>query len=319
MNKPNSKTSSMVKFPKLLITGGNGLVGTAIKKLGIPDAVFVARADADLRDFKLTKALFEKIKPTHVIHLAAHVGGVGGNSLHPGEYFRDNILINTNVLEAARLTGVKKLVSMLSTCIFPDPAIFPLKAEDLHKGQPHPSNFGYAYAKRMLEVQTNAYRKEWGCDYITLVGTNIYGPNDNFSLENGHVVSSLVHKCFLAKKNKTDLEVWGSGKPLREFVLSDDIAKLTVWAIESYDEAEPLMLSSGIETSIKELVLLVAEKMKFTGRVIFDTKKTDGQLRKPSDTTKFLKYLPEFKFTPVEDGVEKTVNWFVENYPNVRK
>lgn len=308
----------MDKRKKILVTGGSGLVGSAIARLALPKMVFVSKKEADLRDPNQTKALFEKIEPTHVIHLAAHVGGVGGNSKHPGEYFRDNILINTNVLEAARISGVKKLVSFLSTCIFPDPTVFPLNEKDLHQGPPHPSNFGYAYAKRMLEVQTRAYRQEWGCNYVTVVGTNIYGPNDNFSLENGHVVSSLIHKCFLAKKNQTDMPVWGSGKPLREFVLSDDVAKLAVWTMENYDEPTPLILSSGIETSIKELVLLVAKEMNFTGKIIFDSQKSDGQFRKPSDTAKFLKLLPNFKFTPIEKGIAQTVKWFVDNYPNVR-
>lgn len=303
---------------KILVTGGSGLIGSAIARLSLPNMIFVGKNDADLTDPNQTKKLFEKVKPTHIIHLAAHVGGVGGNSTHPGEYFRDNILINTNVLEAARLSGVKKLLSFLSTCIFPDSGVFPLNEKNLHAGPPHPSNFGYAYAKRMLEVQTMAYRKEWSCNYITVIGTNVYGPNDNFSLENGHVVSSLIHKFFLAKKNQTDMPVWGSGKPLREFVFSDDIAKLALWALENYDEPSPLILSSGIEISIKELVLLVAKKMKFTGKIIFDSEKPDGQFRKPSDMTKLLKYLPNFQFTPIEKGIEQTVKWFLTNYPNAR-
>ncbi len=309
----------MKKNPITLVTGGTGLVGSAIKRLELPNMFFADRSHADLTDRKQTEKLFEKVKPDRVIHLAAHVGGVGGNSRHPGEYFRDNILINTNVLEVARTKGVNKLLSFLSTCIFPDKCNYPLKAEYLHMGPPHSSNFGYAYAKRMLEVQSRAYRTEWGCNFITVVGTNIYGPNDNFSLNDGHAVAALIHRCFLAKKNKTDLNVWGSGAPLREFVLADDVARLAMWAIDNYKDEEPLILSSGIETSIKDLVNLIAKKMDFTGKIIFDDTKPDGQFRKPSDSDTLKKYLLDFKFTPLAEGIEKTVKWFIENYPDIRK
>lgn len=304
---------------KILVTGASGLIGSAIQKLGMPNMVFLSRKEGDLTNFNQTLKIFKKHRPTKVIHLAAQVAGIGGNMIHSGEYFRNNIMININVLEAARLTGAKKLISFMSTCVFPDKCAYPLNERDLHNGPPHPSNFGYAYAKRMLEVQSSAYNSEWGCNYIIAIPTNIYGPNDNFNFTDGHVVPSLIHKCFLAKKNKTDLVVWGSGKPLRELVFTDDIAKLALWMLDNYKESTPIIFSSGIETSIKNLVLLIAKKMKFKGKIIFDSKKPDGQFRKPSDTTKLLKYLPDFRFTPVEEGIEKTVLWFVKNYPNVRK
>lgn len=304
---------------KILVTGANGLIGSAVKRLKLPGMAFAGRKDADLTSFNETKALLEKIKPTRVIHLAAQVGGIGGNSMHTGEYFRNNIMININVLEAARLCGVKKLISFMSTCVFPDKCNYPLNEKDIHNGPPHPSNFGYAYAKRMLEVQSNAYKHEWGCNFIVAIPTNIYGPNDNWNLVDGHVIPSLIHKCFLAKKNKTALFVWGDGSPLREFVYADDIAALALWALENYDEASPIILSSGTEISIKDLVLLVAKKMNFKGKIIFDSTKPAGQHRKPSDTSKLKKYLPNFKFTPIEKGIEKTVDWFVTNYPAIRQ
>lgn len=303
---------------RTLVTGAGGLVGYAIKKLNPPNTVYITRSDADLTDFDKTKALFESIKPVRIIHLAALVGGIGGNMIHSGEYFRSNIMINTNVLESARICGAKKLISFMSTCVFPDKCNYPLNEKDLHNGPPHPSNFGYAYAKRMLEVQSSAYRKEWKCDYIVAIPTNIYGPNDNFSLEEGHVLPSLIHKCFIARQGKTDFVVWGSGKPLREFVLSGDIARLSFWALDNYSEDTPIIFSSGIETSIKEVVELIVKKMKFEGRVVFDTNKPDGQFRKPSDTSKLKKYYPEFRFTPIEKGIGETIDWFVENYPNLR-
>ena len=193
-----------------------------------------------------------------------------------------------------------------------------MNEKDLHNGPPHPSNFGYAYAKRMLEVQSSAYRKEWNCNYIVVIPTNIYGQNDNFNLTEGHVVPALIHRTYLAKKSGIDLTVWGSGTPLREFVYSDDIAKLTLWALEHYTEDTPIIFTSGIEVSIRELTELVAKKIGFKGKLIFDTSKPDGQYRKPSDTTKLKSYMPNFLWTPLEEGIERTVDWFLSNYPNVR-
>jgi GDP-L-fucose synthase len=302
----------------ILITGANGLVGYAFRKINNPDFVFVTRADADLTNFLQTRELFERIRPEKVIHLAAVVGGIGGNMIHSGEYFRNNTMINMNVLECSRLVGVKKLVSFMSTCVFPDKCTYPLNEKDLHNGPPHPSNFGYAYAKRMLEVQSSAYRREWNCDYIVVIPTNIYGPNDNWSLKDGHVMPSLIHRCYLAKKNNEDLTIWGSGKPLREFVLSDDIARLTLWALDHYNEDSPIILTSGIERSIRELAELVVSKLQFKGNLVFDSTKPDGQFRKPSDTTKLRRYRPDFQFTSLEEGIDITANWFTTHYPNIR-
>lgn len=303
---------------KMVITGSDGLVGYAIRQLRVENSVFLTRKDVDLTDFIATKNFFHELAPDYVIHLAAQVGGIGGNLIHSGEYFRNNILINTNVLESARIVGAKKLISFMSTCVFPDSCIYPLNEKNLHNGPPHPSNFGYAYAKRMLEVQSSAYHKEWGCNYMVAIPTNIYGPNDNFNLTEGHVVPALLHRTYLAMKAGTDLTIWGSGKPLREFVYSGDIAKLALWAIESYPENTPIIFTSGIEVTIRELAEVVAKKMGFTGNLIFDTSKPDGQHRKPSDGAKLKQYLPDFKWTSLEDGIESTVEWFLRNYPNVR-
>jgi GDP-L-fucose synthase len=304
---------------KILVTGADGLIGYSFKQMKDPRLCFAGRKDADLTNLEETRKLFENVKPTKVIHLAAAVGGIGSNSIHSGEYFRNNILINTNVLECARLEKVTKLVSFMSTCVFPDKTTYPLVESNLHQGPPHPSNFGYAYAKRMLEVQSSAYRKEWGCDFIVLIPANAYGPNDNWSLTDGHVIPSLIHKCFLAKKDKTDFPIWGSGSPLREFIYSHDIAKLALWALDNYSDDQPLILSSGIETSIKSVVLKIAELMDFQGNVVFDATKPDGQFRKPSDVSKLKKHLGQYDFASIETGLKSTIHWFLENYPKVRK
>jgi len=171
----------------------------------------------------------------------------------------------------------------------------------------------------MTDIQIRAYREQYGLNYSSIIPTNIYGPNDNFSLTNGHVMPMLMHKIYLAKENNEDLVVWGSGKPLREFIYSKDVAKLSEWAIDNYRELEPIIFSTSEEISIKELVDLLVKEFNFKGKVKFDSSKPDGQFRKPSDNSKLKSYLPNFKFTPIEIGIKETVSWFIENYENARK
>jgi GDP-L-fucose synthase len=298
---------------KLLVTGGNGLVGSAINT-----DVRVGR-EVNLVNPNETLKMFELHNPTHVIHCAGKVGGVGGNMNYKGEYFYDNIMINTNVIESARKTNVKNLVCFLSTCVFPDKVKYPLTEDMIHLGEPHLSNYPYAYAKRMADIQIRAYREQYGLNYTSVIPTNIYGPNDNFSLEHGHVMPMLIHKLYLAQKNNTDFTVWGSGKPLREFIFSKDVAKLSEWAVENYNESEPIIFSPSQEISIIDLVDLLVKEFNFKGKVIFDDTKPDGQFRKPSDNSKLKSYLPDFKFTPIEEGIKETVSWFLNNYENARK
>lgn len=301
-----------------LVTGSNGLVGSAVRALNPPEYFFATKEDADLLDFEQTMALFSKIKPKRVLHLAALVGGVGGNSLNSADYFMGNLRININTLEAARLNGVERLVSFMSTCVFPDNVDYPLTPKSLHSGPPHPSNFGYAYAKRMLEVQTRAYRVQWGLKYSIAIPANIYGPYDNFDLKNGHVVPSLIHKIYKAKIENMPLQVWGTGKSLREFIYSEDIARLAIWMLDNYDELDPLILSNSSESSIQSIVELIINLMNFSGEVVFDTSKPDGQYRKPSDSEILKSLNPEFKFVPIEEGFKRTIDWFIHNYPLIR-
>jgi GDP-L-fucose synthase len=224
-----------------------------------------------------------------------------------------------NVLEAARKHDVEKLVSFMSTCVFPNQGPYPLKPENLHSGAPHPSNFGYAYAKRMLEVQSRAYREQWGLNYQIAIPANIYGPNDNFNLEEGHVVPALIHKAYLAKQNGNPISVWGSGTPLREFIYSEDVARLVLWMLDKYESSEPLILSHGKESSIRELVDEVVQALQFQGDVVYDTEKPDGQSRKPSDVSPLQKANPDFNYTKLDVGIRITTEWFVRNYPEVRK
>ena len=297
-----------------LVTGGRGLVGSSlsgdINRVG---------SEFDLRDKAVTDKLFSDLSPKNVIHCAARVGGLGGNMNHKGEFFYDNIMMNTNVIESCRIHNVKKLVCFLSTCVFPSDVEYPLTEKKIHLGPPHNTNDSYSYAKRMAEVQIRAYREQYGLNYVTVIPSNIYGPNDNFDLANGHVVPSLIHKCYLAKKNNTPFKIWGSGKPLREFIFSKDVGKLTEWVLDNYEGEEPLILSTSDEVSIKDVVNLIVKHMSFDGEVIWESDKPDGQFRKPSDNSKLLSYLPDFKFTSLDEGLKETIDWFIDNYENCRK
>lgn len=315
----------------IMVTGGSGLVGQAIKSY-ITDAnankldngetwIFLSSKDGDLRNRKETDAIFERLKPTHVIHLAAKVGGLFANLKQKVEFYRENTLINDNIMENCRIHNVVKLVSMLSTCIFPDKTTYPIDETMLHDGPPHPSNEGYAYAKRLIDTMNRAYAEEYGCNFTSIIPTNIYGPHDNFSVQNGHVIPGLVHKCYVAKKEGTPFTIWGSGTPLRQFIYSLDLAELTVWVMREYHSPDPITLSvdESAEVSIRDVALAVARAMKFEGEVVFDTDKADGQFKKTACNKKLRGLRPDYEFTSMEEGVQKAVDWFVENYETARK
>jgi len=304
----------MVK-DKILITGGYGLVGSQF--VGDQYKKF-SSSEYDLRRIKEVEKLFLN-DFNKIIHCAGRVGGLGGNMKYKGEFFYDNIVINTNVIEAARLKGITQLVAFLSTCIFPADVEYPLTEDKIHLGPPHYSNDAYGYAKRMADIQIRAYKEQYGLDYKCVIPTNIYGPHDNFDTQNGHVLPSLIHKCYIARETNTPLTIWGSGKPLREFIFSRDVAQLTEWVLNNYNEKEPIIFTTAEEISIKEVVGIIVELMNFKGKVIWDTHKPDGQYRKPSNNNKIKKYLPDFKFTSLYEGLEETINWFEDHYDMARK
>ena len=300
---------------RILVTGGNGLVGSQF--VG-EQYVYFSSKDCDLRNVTQTENLF-KDDWDAIIHCAAKVGGLGGNMNFKGEFFYDNIMMNTNVIESARKFGVKNLVAFLSTCIFPAEVEYPLTEKKIQLGPPHTSNDAYAYAKRMADVQIRAYREQYGLNYKCVIPTNIYGPHDNFDIENGHVVPSLIHKCYIAKRDNTDLVVWGTGNPLREFIFSQNIGSLTQRILDEYEGAGPIILSTSEEISIRELVETIAKAMDYRGKIIFDSTKPDGQYRKPTSNRKLMSFLPKYKFTSLENGINRTVDWFVNNYRSCRK
>ena len=299
---------------KILVTGGSGLVGSAIHAHFKP-----TRDELDLMELDAIVDYIEENEITHIIHCAARVGGIKANMEHLGEFFYENIIMNSNVLEAARQCGVKKVVSFMSTCVFPDKVEYPLKEEYIHNGEPHHTNYAYAYAKRMVDVQSRAYRDQYGCNFVTLIPCNIYGQNDNYDLNDSHVIPALIHKCYLAKRDNTDFVIWGSGKPMREFLYSEDVGKIALMALESYNEKSPMILSSSDEVSISEIVDIIVDIMNFSGKVLYESDRLEGQHRKPASNEKFKTYYSDFRFTPLREGLEKSIEWFIKNYEKARK
>lgn len=301
---------------KILVTGGYGLVGSEFTD---PQFYRLSSKELDLRNNIDVDTFLDNNTFDSVIHTAGKVGGIGSNMKYKGEFFYDNIMINTNIIESSRKHNIKNLLTFLSTCVFPDNVSYPLTEDKIHLGPPHFSNDAYAYAKRMSDIQIRSYKEQYGLNYKSVIPTNIYGPNDNFHTEKGHVIPSLIHKCYLARENKTPLIIWGSGNPLREFIFSRDIKQLTEWILYNYNENEPIILSPSEEIAIHEIVSIIVELMNFKGKVIFDTSKPDGQFRKPSDNSKIKHYLPDFKFTPIYDGLKETIEYFENHYNVVRK
>lgn len=249
------------------------------------------------------------------------MGGLFRNMKYPVEFWRHNVQMNENVMQYCHEFKVKKLVSCLSTCIFPDKTTYPIDETMVHNGPPHPSNEAYAYAKRMIDVQNRCYNKEYGCNFTSVIPTNVYGPHDNWHLENGHVIPALVHRLYLAEKEGKPFQAWGSGSPLRQFIFSHDLAKLFIWVLRNYHDPDPIILSvdEKEEISIKQVVESIVEAVGFKGELVWDTSKADGQYKKTASNKKLRTLYPEFEFTPFSEGIKKTVDWFKENFETARK
>lgn len=309
----------MTNNNKILITGGSGLVGSAIKSItnNFPQYKFIfhlGRSECDLTYWNDTINYFMKIKPTYVIHLAANVGGLYKNMKYKVDMLENNFLINYNIVKACHAVGVIKLISCLSTCVFPDDTTYPINETMLHNGPPHDSNYPYAYAKRFLEIQSRTYNEQFNRNFICVIPTNIYGPNDNFNLDDAHVIPALIHKCYLAKKNNDNFIVSGTGKPLRQFIYSKDLAKLIMLVLENYNEKNSIILASEQEVSIEYVARLIAKKFDYENKLIFDTNKSDGQYKKTADNSKLKKLISDFEFTDIDIGINKTIDWFIQNY-----
>jgi len=309
----------------ILVTGGSGLVGKGIEKVLETEKlegetwIFLSSKDGNLLSESETEEIFKKFKPTHVIHLAALVGGLFANMKANNDFFRNNMRMNDNILSMSHKYKVKKVVSCLSTCIFPDKTTYPIDETMVHNGPPHPSNFGYSYAKRMIDVLNQSYHEQYGCQFTSVVPCNVFGPHDNFNIEHGHVIPGLINKAHEAKKNGTAFEIWGTGSPLRQFIYSLDLAKLFIWVLREYKEIDPIILASDLEISIKDVAQMILDASDFKGEVKFLTDKADGQFKKTASNAKLRRYLPEFKFTPLDVALKETTQWYIDNYDTARR
>lgn len=304
-----------LRSKRICVTGGAGFLGSAIVQrlvaLGVPkDSIIIPRfPEVDLR----TKADAEKaVAGCHlVIHLAAKVGGIGFNREKPGELFYDNLMMGLNVMEAARSAGVEKFVGIATICSYPKFTPVPFREDDIWNGYPEETNAPYGLAKKMLLVQAQAYRAQYGFNAITLFPVNLYGPGDNFSPESSHVIPALIKKVADAKREGRDsIEVWGTGSASREFLFVDDAAEGIVLALERYDKPEPVNIGSGKEIRVKELVELICSCMGFTGAIRWDATKPDGQPRRQLDVTRAEK---EFGFkakTDFREGLQRAIEWY---------
>ncbi|XP_026840632.1 probable GDP-L-fucose synthase [Drosophila persimilis] len=319
---------------KVLVTGGTGLVGKAleaiIKKQGPTEEewFFAGSKDADLTNLAATQALFTKEKPTHVIHLAAMVGGLFHNMNNNLDFLRNNLLINDNVLQTAHEQGCIKVVSCLSTCIFPDKTTYPIDETMVHNGPPHPSNYGYSYAKRLIDIQNHAYNDKYGHLYTSVIPCNIFGPHDNYKPEVSHVIPGMInrmHKLITEQPDTPEREkvftVFGSGKPLRQFIYSLDLAELMIWVLRNYDSVEPIVLSVDEiqEVTIFEVAQAIATAFEFKGKLVCDTSKADGQFKKTASNAKLRSLLPEYTFTDFESAIKTSVEWYRTHYEQARK
>jgi len=312
----------------ILITGGTGLIGNGIQKYinktykGCDTFVYLSSKECDLRKLNDTRNIFIKYQPNYVIHLAANVGGLYLNMRCPVELYRDNIIMNDNIMELCKEFKVEKLISCLSTCIFPDKTTYPIDESMIHSGPPHASNEAYAYAKRIIDIMNRSYNKEYDCNFTSIIPTNIYGPYDNFNLENAHVIPSLIHKAYISKRDNKNFTICGTGKPLRQFIFNEDLAELIIYVLYNYESCEPIILSvdEEDEISIKDIAFIIAESFGIDkSRIIFDDTKSDGQYKKTASNKKLRTFLPDYKFKSLNEGIRETCKWFQDNYNTCRK
>jgi GDP-L-fucose synthase len=300
----------------ILVAGGTGLVGSAIvrefKRVN-RDVVGISSKDINLLDRDKTFAYIKKLNPTAIIDAAAKVGGIGGNNAFPVEFLTQNLQIQSNLMDAAHAAMTEKFVFLGSSCIYPRNCPQPIKEDYLLTGELEQTNSAYAIAKIAGIELIKSYRKEYGYKWISVMPTNLYGPNDNFDLETSHVLPALIRKFIEAKQNnKSEVSVWGSGTPLREFLHTDDLAKAILLCMEKYDDAQQINVGSGVEISILDLANKIAEKVGFSGSIVMDANKPDGTPRKVLDITKVsnLGWKPTIT---LDQGIASTVEWYLEN------
>ena len=303
---------------RITVTGGAGFLGSfVVKQLqekGCKEISIPRSKDYDLVDMEAVKRLYRESEPDMVIHLAARVGGIGANLVNPGKFFYDNLMMGVQMMEVGRQVGIEKFVAIGTICSYPKFTPVPFKEEELWNGYPEETNAPYGLAKKMLLVQSQSYREQYGFNSIFLLPVNLYGPRDNFDSNTSHVIPALIRKFIEGiQKDRSEVEVWGTGSPTREFLYAEDAAEGILLAAERYNQSDPINLGAGCEISIKNLALLLAELIGYRGKIIWNSSKPDGQPRRTLDTTKAEK---EFGFrgkVKLEDGLMQTINWYQEN------
>lgn len=311
---PDSRTFWAGK--RVVVTGGAGFLGRwVVQKLvehGATDIVVPRRRDYDLRDLAAIRRLLAGARPDLVIHLAARVGGIGANQAHPAEFFYDNLMMSVPLLHECWQAGVQKFVALGTICCYPRNTPVPFREEHLWDGYPEETNAPYGLAKKMLLVQSQAYRRQYGFNSIFLMPVNLYGPGDNFDPESSHVIPALIRKCVEAREAGADhIVVWGDGTATREFLYVEDAAEGIVLAAERYNASEPVNLGSAFEISIKDLVAEVARATGFAGRIVWDTTRPNGQPRRKLDTSRAEQWFGFRASTPFEIGLRRTVAWYL--------
>jgi GDP-L-fucose synthase len=309
---------------RVVVTGGAGFLGSfLVERLRAKDcrAIVVPRSkDYDLVEMDAVRRLYADAKPDVVIHLAARVGGIGANQANPGRFFYDNLMMGTQLIEVGRQLGIKKFVAIGTICAYPKYAPIPFKEDDLWAGFPEETNAPYGLAKKMMLVQSQAYRQQYGFNSIVLFPVNLYGPRDNFDLETSHVIPALIRKCAEAQQNgKPEIVLWGDGTPTREFLYVEDAAEGILLAAEQYNDSRPLNLGTGEELSIKALAGIIAAEVGFHGRILWDPTKPNGQPRRCLDISRIKQTIGFQPTHSLRDGLKKTIQWYRANLDALRE
>jgi len=306
---------------RITVTGGAGFLGSflveALQRRGVRDVFIPRRRDYDLCTMDGIQRLFDDARTDVLFHLAAVVGGIGANRDNPGRFFYENAIMGIQLIEQARLRGIKKLIVVGTICSYPKFTPVPFLEDELWNGYPEETNAPYGIAKKALLVQCQAYREQYGLNSIFLMPVNLYGPRDNFDLDSSHVIPALIRKCVEARQSGLpSITCWGDGSPTREFLYAEDAAEGILRAAELYDGPLPVNLGSGHEIAIRALVETIARQCRFTGEILWDTSKPNGQPRRMLDTTRAQALFGFHANTPLEEGLAHTISWFEAQQPS---